>query len=362
MGKRTKKPATQRPAKASLSPGEKVPLIQHIHELRRRLFYVAACIAVGSAVAYGLEHQIVEILLRPSHGQNFIYTSPLGGMNFLFSVCLDIGLVVATPIIIYQLLAFLQPLMQNTTRKFLLIASGAAGVVAIAGVLFGYFIGLPSALHFLLHQFTTVQVRPLITIQSYMQFVALYLFGCALMFQLPLIILLINRIKPLKPSNLFKYERHLIVGAFVIAFIMNPSPNIVDQLFVVLPIIITYQLSILMLWLVHRSGKPSQLQLLREQDAQRRAERASRDLKPLTAPAPGPAPVVAAIMLDDEFETDAPIVTPTPVTSPALAANAAHGANPTFVDTPPDRPRQYAAGVSPTARRSYMPLRGQLVQ
>ena len=98
-------------------------------------------------------------------------------MNFLFSVCLDIGLVLATPVIIYQLLAFLHPIMKDTTRKFLLLASAAAGTVAFIGVVFGYFVGLPSALNFLLHQFTTVQVRPLITIQSYMQFVALYLFG-----------------------------------------------------------------------------------------------------------------------------------------------------------------------------------------
>jgi hypothetical protein len=166
-----------------------------------------------------------------------------------------------------------------------------AGFVAVAGVIFGYFIGLPSALHFLFHQFTTVQVRPLITIQSYMQFVALYLFGSALMFQLPLILLLINRIKPLKPSMLFKYERHLIAASFIIAFIMNPTPNIVDQLFVVVPIILTYQLGIGLLALVNHYGAPSQLELLRRQDEERRAARAAQRLTPITFPTPAPAPV-----------------------------------------------------------------------
>src|SRR6185369_16896992 len=158
MTKRAKSTATRRLAKAK-PERDKLPLIEHLKELRRRLVYVAVCIAVGSGVAYGLEHQLVDVLLRPSHGQSFIYTSPLGGMNFLFTVCLDIGLVVATPVIIYQLLAFIRPLMQDTTRKFLLIASGITGLLAVCGVVFGYFIGLPSALHFLLHQFTTVQVR-----------------------------------------------------------------------------------------------------------------------------------------------------------------------------------------------------------
>jgi len=236
---------------------------------------------VGSAIAYGFEHQIVAILLRPSHGQQFIYTSPIGGMNFLFSVCIDIGLVLATPVIIYQFLAFLHPIMKDTTRRFLLLASAAAGTVALAGVVFGYFIGLPSALNFLLHQFTTVQVKPLITIQSYMQFVALYLFGSALMFQLPLILFIINRIKPLKPSGLFKYERHLIIGAFIIAFIMNPTPNIIDQMFVVVPIILMYQVGIALIWSVNRSKKPDLITELRQKDAERQAARLGKELKPL---------------------------------------------------------------------------------
>jgi len=276
------KTATQRPAKTSQS--EKVlPLIEHVRELRRRLFYVAICVIAGSVAAYAIQQHLIAVLLRPSHGQNFIYTSPLGGINFLFGVCLDAGLIVATPVIIYQLLAFLQPLMKDTTRRFLMYSASAAGIVAVGGVIFGYFLGLPSALHFLLHQFTTIQVRPLITIQSYMQFVSLYLLGSALMFQLPLILLIINRIKPLKPSGLLKYERHLIAAAFIIAFIMNPTPNILGQMVVVVPIILMYQAGIALIWIVNRSRDPTQLQKLIEEDLQRQAERTNRELSPYFA-------------------------------------------------------------------------------
>jgi len=290
---------------------------------------------VGSAVAYGLEQKLIAVLLRPSHGQHFIYTSPMGGVNFLFGVCLDIGLVVATPVIIYQLLAFVQPLMKDTTRRFLLTASTIAGFVALFGLAFGYYIGLPSALNFLLHQFTSVQVRPLITIQAYIQFVALYLFGSALMFQLPLILICINRIKPLKPSSLFKYERHLIIGAFIVAFIMNPTPNIIDQLLVVLPIIITYQFGIAIIWLINHGKNPDHIYSLREQDAQRQAERASRPLTQLHTPLP--------------VQGTATDVIPTPIPEPVPQAAVA-------VAT---RPRQYVATAQ---RRQYAPLRGQLVQ
>ena len=295
----------------------------------------------------------------------------MGGMNFLFTVCLDIGLVVSTPIIIYQILRFLQPLMKDTTRRFLLWASGGAGLVAISGVLFGYFLGLPSALHFLLHQFTTVQVRPLITIQSYMQFVALYLLGCALMFQLPLIVLLINRIKPIGPKALFKYERHLIVGAVITAFIMNPSPNIVDQLFVVVPIIVSYQVSILMLWVIKRRGRPTHVDLLRRQDDERRAERTGQELTPLLGPPLAPAPMAMELIpIDDDVTltpaaagtaagTDAIGLAPEPESAPAPVPDPA----PEPRRAPAHRPRQYATQfTADPQRRNYAPLRRQLVQ
>lgn len=274
--KKRAKSKRRTPTRAERIGNAKLPFIQHVYELRRRLVYVALCVTVGSLAAYSVQQHVISLLLRPSHGQKFIYTSPLGGINFLFGVCLDIGLVLATPVIIYNALAFLSPLMRTTTHRFLLGASAAAAIVACAGVLFGYYIGLPNALKFLLHQFTTLQVRPLLTIQAYVQFVALYLLGSALMFQLPLILLIINRIKPLKPQRLFRYERHLIVGAFVAAFIMDPSPNIVGQLVVVVPVIAMYQVGIALVWLVNRSSNPLHLQRLLEEDAQRQAERVAR--------------------------------------------------------------------------------------
>lgn len=278
--KRTKRNTAQ---KAKSARKHKLPLIEHVYELRRRLFIVAASVAFWSAVAYGFEHKVVDILLRPAQGQHFIYTSPLGGMNFLFGVCLDIGIALSIPLIVYQVLRFIEPLMHNTTTRFVMVGSLISGLVATIGILFGYFYGLPAALQFLLHQFQTAQVRPLITIQSYLSFVTVYLLGAALMFQLPLLMIFINRIKPLKPSTLFKYERHMIVAAFIIGFIMNPTPNLIDQLLVVLPIILTYQLGIAIIWFINR-GLSAKVEKAAE-DALRQAERAAHltQIKPVVA-------------------------------------------------------------------------------
>jgi sec-independent protein translocase protein TatC len=266
--------------------------------------------------AYAVEHQLVEVLLKPAEGQKFIYTSPLGGMNFLFGVCLDIGIALSIPLIVYQVLRFIEPLMHRTTTRFVMIGSLISGVVAIVGILFGYFFGLPAALDFLMHQFTTAQVKPLLTIQSYLSFVTIYLLGAALMFQLPLFMIFINRIKPLKPSKLFKYERHMIVAAFVIGFIMNPTPNLIDQLLVVLPIILSYQLGIGIVWFINR-GLAAKLDKFAE-DTLRQAERNARlaELKPVVATPVGrltdlsgplPRPVSRANYMNDVVAPRRPV-------------------------------------------------------
>jgi len=268
---------TQRPSK--------LPFIEHIYELRRRLLYIAISVGAGSVAAYAVQQRVVAVLIRPAHGQHFIYTSPLGGINFLFGVCLDIGVALSLPLIIYHMLRFVEPLMQATTTRFIFIGSVISGLVALGGITFGYFIGLPAALNFLLHQFTSAQIKPLVTIQSYLSFVTMYLLGSALMFQLPLFLLFINRIKPLKPSKLLHYERHVIVLAFLIGFIMNPTPNLIDQMLVVLPIILMYQVGILLVWLINRKSTAKLTRLTHDTTLQaERARRAPQLSRPVLAP------------------------------------------------------------------------------
>ena len=239
--------------------------------------FVALSVLFWSIAAYAIERKIIAVLLIPSHGQSFIYTSPLGGINFLFKVCLYVGIALSIPVIVYQFLRYAEPLMKEDSAHFVRYGSLTSGLLALVGMLFGYFIGLPTALNFLLHQFVTAQIHPLLTIESYLSFVIVYMLGAALMLQIPLIILFINRITPLKPRQLWRRERWAIVFAIVLAAIMNPTPNVFDQLFVAGPIIETYQLSILLVWWKnHVPQSTIRLQAMRAEDAKRQAERLNR--------------------------------------------------------------------------------------
>jgi sec-independent protein translocase protein TatC len=252
----------------------------------------------GAAI-YAVQQHVVNVLLRPAHGEHFIYTSPGGGIDFLFRICVYGGLVLSLPVIVYNVLRFFEPLMTHSSRRFVASASFVSGILALAGVIFGYYIGLPAALHFLLHQFTTVQIKPLVTIQSYLAFVIVYMVGSAMLFQLPLLLLFINRIKPLQPKRLLHYERWVILIAFILAGLMNPTPNIVSQLLVAGPFILMYQVGIGLIALINRSRKPTAVQSLREQDGAAQASRLSRRATAslLSEPAPAARPHSARLLL-----------------------------------------------------------------
>lgn len=255
-----------------------LPFIEHVHELRRCLFYVALSVGLWAAVAYVFERHIVAALLKPARDQQFIYTSIGGGIDFLFRVCLYTGVAASIPVIVFQILRYVQPLLKHEAARFIAWGSLISGVFALAGVLYGYFWGLPAALHFLLHQFVTAQIRPLVTIQSYMSFVTVYMLGSAMLFQVPLLLVFINRIKPLKPQKLFHYERWVILLAFIGSGLMNPSPNIFAQLLLAGPIILMYQVGIFVVWFINREPAKRKVSLevsaLLERDIEARNARA----------------------------------------------------------------------------------------
>jgi sec-independent protein translocase protein TatC len=348
MKKTRSKQKSHTPSRLSKPQNPKLPFIEHLYELRRRLFYIALSIGLWAAAAYFVQQHIVAALLKPAASQQFIYTSVGGGIDFLFRICIYTGIVFSIPVIVFQVLRYLEPLIKQGAVRFMMLGSIISGLLAVAGMAFGYFVGLPAALHFLLHQFTTDQIHPLLTIQSYMSFVTLYMLGSALLFQLPLLMVLINRIKPLKPKKLLSMERWVILIAFVLGGIMNPSPRVQDQILLAGPMILTYQLGILIIWLSNRyQQRPASVVSLREKDAQARAERLAQ-FRTAQAALHHKQPAVPAAM----------------AAQPAIIVRqqpAAAIAEPAVVGTPVAQPITAVPAAAPTAlpiSRPATPMRG----
>jgi sec-independent protein translocase protein TatC len=229
------------------------PLIEHIHELRIRLLWVVLMIIVASGISFYF-HKILLNLLQQPLGQTLYYTSPTGGLTFLFKLCAVSGSIIALPLIIYNLFRFLVPVLEPHKQQGLFKYVIWSFLLAYGGVAFAYFISLPAALHFLT-SFADKQIQSLINVNEYFNFAIAYVGGFALLFQIPLIILFINRLTPLPPRKMISSMRYIIVGSFIVAAILTPTPDPINQFIMAAPIIVLYILSIFLVWITRPRNK-----------------------------------------------------------------------------------------------------------
>ena len=229
-------------------------LIDHLHELRARLFWIVLSLIVAASASCLIQNQIMAALMQPLGGQRLVYLTPIGGFNFIFRVSLYFGIGVILPVIIYHLYRFLEPLMDKRHKKSVLGYIVASILLAITGGCFAYFGSLPAAMHFLT-SFNIQNVSAMLTVDSYLSFVITYVLGFAALFQIPLILLIINSIKPIPPKKLLSFQRFVILGAFILAAIISPTPDITNQTILAVPIILMYEIGVLLVWLQDRSKK-----------------------------------------------------------------------------------------------------------
>ncbi len=233
----------------------KQPFMAHVQELRQRLFIWALSALVGGAVGYFLSDKIQTMLIEPLN-QPLFYTSPTGGFDFLIRICIFFGILTSVPVFVYHLLKFIEPTLAKKTRFLIVKLLLASVVLAGIGITFAYLVSLPAALHFL-NDFGNSQIKSLISTDAYMSFVMVYLAGYAILFQVPLILLFINRAKPLKPKKLMGAQRYVVLGSFVVAAVLTPTPDPINQGIMAGPMIALYELSIILIWLANRGRKVS---------------------------------------------------------------------------------------------------------
>lgn len=229
------------------------PFIEHIRELQTRAIWCVLAVIAGGFLGYFLNQQILEIIQRPLN-QTLYYTSPTGGFSFVLKACVTFGLIVGLPVIIYHILRFIGPLLTNYRKSVIVNYMLWSIDLAYMGVLFAYFVSLPAALHFLT-QFGGENIQSLITADEYFSFALAYIGGFAVLFQLPLIVIFVNRIKPMSPGNMMSGQRYVILGSFIAAAVLTPTPDPFNQLVMAVPPILLYQLSVIIVWFINRRDK-----------------------------------------------------------------------------------------------------------
>lgn len=224
---------------------------EHILEFRKRILWIFVALTLGGLVGFMVRVRIIKFIQKPL-GYTLYYTNPAGSFNFEIKIALIISLFIGLPVIVYQVLRFIGPaLSAQMTKKLMVKIIGGSFALASMGVVFGYYIIVPLSLTFF-SKYSTAQLKPLISADSYLSYLTNNLIIFVLVFQIPLIILFINRMKPLKPKRMLHYQRHVIVGSFAIAIALPFTYDPISQFVVAIPIVFLYYLSVLFVWYANR--------------------------------------------------------------------------------------------------------------
>jgi sec-independent protein translocase protein TatC len=232
-------------------------LVEHLQELRRRLIICAVAVVIGLAISATFTDDLLRFLKEPAEerSQDFhlIFLEPFESFVTYFKIALMGAIVLAMPVIMYQILAFIAPGLRPNEKRWLYgTVAGSVGLF-LAGVAFAYYIALPPALGFLLN-FQDDIAEPQIRLGSYFDFVLRLLFWTGVSFQTPIVVMFLARLRIVTARRLVGWWRLAIVGAFVIAAVVTPTPDPVTCTIVALPLIGLYFLGIVLAFLVQPRG------------------------------------------------------------------------------------------------------------
>src|SRR5258708_1006279 len=232
-------------------------LLQHLEELRKRIIYSVAAVAVCFGVGwYYADHifakmsvPISQALINHHYDPMLTVTSPTDAFNLYLKIGLIAGIFVASPFLLYQVWLFIAPGLYRHEKRFILPFLFLSVGLFVGGGFFGYKIVFPVALDFLIAY--SKDFKPMFLAQSYTDLFLTIILGLAIVFELPIVLAFAGMMGVVNAKFLFKHIRGAVLVCFVIAAILTPTTDIMNMTIYAAPMILLYIFSIGLVWLVH---------------------------------------------------------------------------------------------------------------
>lgn len=230
---------------------KKQPVLNHFRELRQRLIKSAIAILITTVISFVFAKQIFNILIWPTGGIELIFIEMTEMIGTYMRVSLVSGIILAMPYLSYQVIMFISPALSPKEKKSVYLILPWISLMFAAGVVFGYFILIPPATNFLI-TFGSDIATPQIRIGSYISIITRLLLAIGLVFELPVITTFLARLGIITSKWLADKRRITVLVAFILAAIITPTFDPVNQTLVAIPIIVLYEMSI---WLAKIFGR-----------------------------------------------------------------------------------------------------------
>ncbi len=249
--------------------GSEMSFLEHLEELRWRLIKALVGVILGMILSWIFIDWIMnDVLLRPivhvnaslAPGQPAIKLQnlkPFGQLFLYMQVAIIGGVLLSLPNILYQIWAFIAPGLLPKERGTVRAVVAFSTFCFLGGVAFAYFVMLPAALSFFA-TFGTATIENNIAVNEYMNFIISVMLAAGVVFELPMVSWLLARLGILTPKFMRQYRRHAIVVIFFLAAILTPGTDPVSQILLAVPLLVLYEISILVAAWASRNREKSQ--------------------------------------------------------------------------------------------------------
>lgn len=246
---------------------KQLTIIEHLEELRKRLFIVAIFFILAVIAGFFVAEPIIHHIQYSDEAQTLTLNafSPLDPLAIYFQVIFVVAMILSSPILLYQLWAFISPGLHERERKATLAYIPFIFLLFIAGVAFSYYVLFPFVMRFTFDLSNRLAIEQTIGINEYFTFLFKLTLPFGFLYQLPVVLLFLARLGILNPDTMTKVRKYAYFGLFVAAAIIAP-PEIVSHLIVSVPLFILYEISIVISRVGYRKYLKAEAQRIRQQE------------------------------------------------------------------------------------------------
>jgi sec-independent protein translocase protein TatC len=239
---------------------EKMSFLDHLGELRKRLLWSFLAILVFFIPAYAFSNEIFDFLMKPlienlPEGSSLIFTRPAEGFTTYLKVSFFASVLLAIPFILYQAWKFVAPALYKKEKQIIIPFIFFGSLFFLLGAAFCYYVASPPAFKFLLNEYSSEYVKAFPTISEALSFFMALIFGFGLVFEFPLIIFILARIGVVTSKWLREKRKYAIILSALIAAILTPTTDAISMMLMFVPIVVFYELGILVAWMFGKKKK-----------------------------------------------------------------------------------------------------------
>ena len=215
--------------------------VEHLSELRQRLLCSILALLVGMGIAFWQMDRLLLFFTAPV-GQLYVIR-PAGFLLVYCKLALWVGMLLSSPVLLYELWSFLLPAFTEQSRRWMWICLPLSFLLFIGGMGFSYFLVLPKSLSFLLSM-GNAYMQPMISVENYLDFLLMMVIPFGFIFNVPLISVLLLKSRVVQWQQMKRARRYVIFASFLLAAIITPTPDVMNQCLVACPLVIAYEMSL----------------------------------------------------------------------------------------------------------------------